>query len=240
MSPADPAEFRRAVVVETLRRCPLFAGLPPTELQQVADTCSLRKYEKGDHLFHEGQVTEGFYVIQQGAVAIYRLGPAGREQIIHTFRAGDSFAEATLTMPEGAPANARAVVSTQAVLVRRGSFLELIRRQPALALRLIGSLSQRMRLLVGQIEDLTPKDVETRLMHWLVKRCPQPDGLEPYEVAIPGTKRQLAAELGTVSETFSRTLARLREMELIRSHSRSIVVLCPATLHKALQQRLRG
>lgn len=204
----------------------------------MADTCSLKRYAKGEHLFHEGQPSEGFFVIQQGAVAVYRLGPAGREQVIHTFHAGESFAEATLTMPQGMPVNARALAPTQVVLVRGGSFIELIRRQPELALRVIGSLSQRMRVLVEQIEDLTLKDVETRLLHWLLKRCPEPDAAEPCEIPIPGTKRQLAAELGTVSETFSRTLARLQKLELIRSHPRSITVLSPAKLQAVLRQRL--
>ena len=35
-------------------------------------------------------------------------------------------------------------------------------------------MSSHLRVLVGQLEDLTLKDVETRLANWLIKRCPNP------------------------------------------------------------------
>jgi hypothetical protein len=63
-------------------------------------------------------------------------------------------------------------------------------------------------VLVGQIEELPEKDVETRLANRLVKRCPNP---QPVTIELTMTKRVPTAELGTVSETFSRTLAKFRE-----------------------------
>jgi hypothetical protein len=40
---------------------------------------------------------------------IHRVNAAGKEQIIHIFRAGESFAEAGLATPTGYPADARAL-----------------------------------------------------------------------------------------------------------------------------------
>ena len=65
---------------------------------------------------------------------------------------------------------------TQVLLVQKDGILALLKRQPELALRMLGSMSSHLRVLVGQIEDLTVKDVETRLANWLVKRCPNPQG----------------------------------------------------------------
>jgi CRP/FNR family transcriptional regulator len=52
------------------------------------------------------------------------------------------------------------------------------------------------------------------------------------------TKRVLAAELGTVSETFSRTLAKFREQKLITVKGKTITVLSPARLHELLKRHL--
>ena len=101
------------------------------------------------------------------------------------------------------------------LLVQKTGILALLKRQPELALRMLGSMSQHLRVLVGQLEDLTLKDVETRLANWLVKRCPNPHGDQPVRIELTMTKRVLAAELGTVSETFSRTLAKFREQKLL-------------------------
>ena len=53
-------------------------------------------------------------------------------------------------------------------------------------------LSSHLRVLVGQLEDLTLKDVETRLANWLVKRCPNPQSDQPVRVELTMTKRVLA------------------------------------------------
>jgi CRP-like cAMP-binding protein len=52
------------------------------------------------------------------------------------------------------------------------------------------------------------------------------------------TKRTLAGELGTISETFSRTLAHFREQKLISVKGKTIVILSPAALHQLLRRNL--
>ena len=103
---------------------------------------------------------------------------------------------------------------------------------------MLGSMSAHLRILVGQLEDLTLKDVETRLANWLVKRCPNPASDKPAKIQLPMTKRVLAAELGTVSETFSRTLAKFREQDLIHVKGKTVTVLCPAKLAALLRRNL--
>ena len=133
---------------------------------------------------------------------------------------------------------ARAVESSQVLLVQKAGILALLRRQPELALRMLGSMSAHLRILVGQLEDLTLKDVETRLSNWLVKRCPNPASDKPAKIELSMTKRVLAAELGTVSETFSRTLAKFREQGLIEVKGKTVTVLCPPKLAALLRRNL--
>jgi CRP-like cAMP-binding protein len=73
-----------------------------------------------------------------------------------------------------------------------------------------------------------------------VKRCPDPTGIKPVKIELGMTKRVLAAELGTVSETFSRTLAKFREQDLIKVEGKSITVLSPARLTELLRRHLGG
>ena len=99
-------------------------------------------------------------------------------------------------------------------------------------------MSSHLRVRVGQLEDLTLKDVETRLANWLVKRCPDSRSDKPIRIQIGVTKHVLAAELGTVSETFSRTLAKFREQKLLTVKVKTIVVLSPAKLNALLRRNL--
>ncbi len=232
------AEIRQIAVVNTLRSCQLFDGLPLADLEKIAGSTVLKTLDKGEYLFHEHDPSLGFYVVQKGAINIHRVNAVGKEQIIHVFRAGESFAEATLATQSGYPADARAVEPSQVLLVRKTEFLGLLRRQPELGLRMLGAMSLHLRVLVGQIEDLTLKDVETRLANWLLKRCSRTDSPEPVSIELRMTKRVLAAELGTVSETFSRTMAKLREQQLLSVKGKTITVLNPARLAALLRKNL--
>ena len=232
------AEFKQAAIVSTLRGCQLFAGLGAADLNAIADITFVKSLDKGDYLFREGAPSQGFYVVQKGAINVHRVNAAGKEQVIHVFRAGESFAEAALATASGYPADACALESSQVLLVEKAGFLALLKRQPELALRMLGSMSLHLRMLIAQLEDLTLKDVETRLANWLIKRCPNPESARPVTIELKTTKRVLAAELSTVSETFSRTLAALRQQKLIAVKGKTLVVLCPLKLRELLRRHL--
>src|SRR4051794_18386216 len=102
--PVSHAEFKNVALINTLRSCQLFVGLPPADLEKIADAAILKSLDKGEYLFHEGDPARGFYVVQRGAVNVHRVNAAGKEQIIYVFRAGDSFAEVALASSTGYPA----------------------------------------------------------------------------------------------------------------------------------------
>jgi CRP/FNR family transcriptional regulator len=240
MTQKELSELKQAAIINTLRSCRLFAGLAVADLQNIAAITLPKHLERGDYLFREGDPSRGFYVVQQGAINVHRVSSAGKEQVIHVFRAGESFGEATLATQTGYPADARALQSSQVLLVQKPEFIALLRRHPELAMRMLGAMSQHLRQLVGLLDDLTLKDVETRLANWLLKRCPEPESQQPLQIELPMAKRVLAAELGTVSETFSRTLAKFRHQNLITVKGRVLTVLAPARLSALLRQHLGG
>ena len=236
--PSPLAEFRTTAAANTLRSSQLFASVSPGDLETIAGFAIQKQLAKEDYLFHEGAPSEGFYVVQRGAINVHRVNATGKEQVIHVFRAGQSFAEAALASEGGYPADARAIENSTVLLIPKADFVGLLRNRPELALRMLGSMSQHLRVLVGLIDDLTLKDIESRFANWLLKRCPRPLRAAPATIQLDRTKRVLAAELGTVSETFSRTLAKLRNDQLVRVSGKTITVLNPQKLDELLRRNL--
>lgn len=232
---SEISRLRNAAIAVTLRSSQLFNGLPAAELDEIAGFAILRNVEKDAYLFREGDPAEGFYVVQKGAISVHRVSPTGKEQVIHVFRPGESLAEAALASETGYPANGRAVESSAVIVVPKGPFLSLISRRPELGLRMLGSMSLHLRVLVGLVDDLTLKDVETRFLNWLLKRCGR-NGRGPATIELKSTKRVLAAELGTSSETLSRTFAKLRDEALLEVKGATVRV--PDVV--ALEARFRG
>lgn len=229
-------EFRQAAIANSLRECQLFSGVPEEDLERIASFVVPKHLEKGDYLFREGAVAEGFYVVQSGSINVHRMSMTGKEQVICVFHAGQSFAEAALAGKEGYPANARAIESSTILLVPKTDFTELLGKRPELALRMLGAMSHHLRVIVTLVDDLRLKDVETRLANWLLKRCPRP--FSPTVIQLDRTKRVLAAELGTASETLSRTFAKFRADKLIKVAGKAITITRPLELERLLRRNL--
>ncbi len=219
-----------AALLSALRGCRMFESLGSAELQRIAEFASLRRVGRGEFLFREGEPTSGFFVTHSGAINVHRIAPDGREKTIHIFRKGESFAEATLPDGSGYPAHACCVEDGHVVFIPRAEFLDLLKIRPDLSLRMLASMSQHLRVLVNALDDLTQKDVETRLAIWLLKRCPQPITSDPVEIKLDITKTMLAGELRIRNETLSRTIAKMRTLSLIESKGRTVRIQDPLGL----------
>jgi CRP/FNR family transcriptional regulator len=217
-------------IVSIFQDCPLFEGVSEADLDTIAAITVWKTFAKGDYLFHEGTPVHGFYIVHSGAVKVHRVSFAGKEQVIRVYRANESFGEEALISDLGYAADASAVEHSQVLMTQKAEFLAVLRRQPELALCMLRSMSQHLSNLVELLDDLTLKDVKTRLANWLLQHCPNPDSREPYSIELPMTKRVLAAELGTVSETFSRTVAKFRKQRLISVEGNTLTLLSPVRL----------
>jgi CRP/FNR family transcriptional regulator, dissimilatory nitrate respiration regulator len=92
--------------------------------------------------------------------------------------------------------------------------------------------------VVALLDDLTLKDAEARCIHWILRQCPNSDESTPLEIQLEHPKRIVAAELNITSETLSRTLARLRDKQLIRTTGKTILVFNPRQLEVAMRELL--
>lgn len=223
-------ELQRAAHAVVLRGCSMFSETTGEELERIASIVEVQTVAKGGYVFREGETARGFFVVKAGAINVHRISADGVERVLHVFRPGESFAEGALGGPGTYPADARAVENSELLLLPKEPFNRLIRSNGDLALRMLASMSQHLRLLVNTVEDLQGKDVETRLTLWLLKRCPKPATDVPVEIALDVTKSVLAAELSTRGETLSRALARLRDAGQLTVEGKRIRVLSPQRL----------
>ena len=187
-----------------LRSCRLFADLDAPELRDIQAITLHREYRKGQLIFTEGEVSRGFCVLAAGTVKIYRLGPDGRERIIHVVAAGDSFAEAAMFMT-AYPATAEALSTATVLWIEKNGFKQLLGHDSKLSFKIMGALVQRLNHLRNVLTDLTLKEVPARFASYVLSLPAQPG--QPIRINI--SKTTLAQMLGTTKETFSRLLARL-------------------------------
>jgi CRP/FNR family transcriptional regulator len=210
-------------IVNHIARVPLFEGLPAEQIEDLAMIVTDQVFRKGETIFSEGEEANGFYVVITGRVKIFKLSPDGKEQILHFFGPGEPFGEVPVFTGQHFPANATAMEESRGFFFPRKSFVDLIKRNPSLALNMLAVLSKRLRRFAALIDDLSLKEVPGRLAAYLLYLSDQNKGAKDLELTI--TKAQLASLLGTIPETLSRILGKLSSQGLIETDGRRIRIL---------------
>ena len=154
--------------VDLLKRCPLFAGLKEEDLKKIRAIALPRRIGKKEILFSDGEEAKGFYVILSGKVKLYKISPEGKEQILHVVSAPDAFAEAALFLEGTYPAFAEALSDSQLLFFPKRDFVQLIEKNPQLSINMIVSLSHFLKKFASLIEELSLKEVSSRIAKYLI------------------------------------------------------------------------
>ena len=210
-------------ILNRIADMPLFEGLPGSYHEDLAMIVVEQAVKREEMIFLEGDEGTGFFVVISGRVKVFKLSPDGKEQILHLFGPGEPFGEVPVFEGRQFPANASAMEDSRLFFFPRDSFIALIKRNPDLALNMLGVLSRRLRRFTMLIEDLSLKEVPGRLAAYLIYLSEQKEGSENLELDI--SKTQLASLLGTIPETLSRILARMSKAGFIHLDGPRIRIL---------------
>ena len=96
-------------VVSVIANAPLFAGLPADQLEKAARIVLPKRFEKGELIFEDGRKADGFYVVAQGRIKVFKVSFDGKEQILHIFGPGEPVGEAPVFAGGVFPAGAQAL-----------------------------------------------------------------------------------------------------------------------------------
>lgn len=210
-------------LIHQIARLPLFQNLERKQYEDLAMILVDQVFKRGEDIFYEDDEATGFYVIVSGRVKIFKLSADGKEQILHIFGPGEPIGEVAVFTGCRFPANAQAMEESRVFFFPRKEFINLIQKDPTLALNMLAVLSQRLRRFSTLIENLSLKEVPARLAAHLLYLSEREKGATSLTLEI--SKNQLASLLGTIPETLSRILARMEKENLIRSEGKKITLL---------------
>ncbi len=201
----------------------LFQGLPENELSAIDRIAVEKRYGRGETIFFEGDEGNGFYLVMDGRVKVFKMSLQGKEQILHIFGEGEPFGEVPVFHGQPFPATAEALVKTRVLFFPRKEFVQVVTQSPSIALNMLAVLSMRLRRFASQIESLSLKEVPARLASYLLYLSEEQGGVDSIELEI--SKGQLASLLGTIPETLSRIFGKMSEEGLIEVQGRNIHLL---------------
>ena len=202
---------------------PLFNGLPEEQIVAIKKIALEKKINKGEIIFTEGDEGNGFFVVDDGRVKVFKVSTEGKEQILHIFGPGQPFGEVPVFAGQKFPANAQAIDKTRVLFFPRTSIVNLISANPSLALNMLAVMSKKLRQFAVQIENLSLKEMPARLASYLIFLANEQNKDDLVTLKI--SKGQLASTLGTIPETLSRAFAKLSGQNLINVDGKKITLL---------------
>jgi CRP/FNR family transcriptional regulator, cyclic AMP receptor protein len=206
------------------RKLSLFAELDDRELGSLAAVAKTRRYAKDDVIFHADESGDVFCVIREGKVKITMISPEGKEIILSMLGPGDFFGEMALLDDAPRSATVVAVEPLDVVTIFRNDFLEILRENFSITLKVMAELSRRVRRMSNRIESLATMDVYGRLARYFLDLA-QSQGKEldnGFVAVTRPTHQAIANTIGTSRETVSRLIHDLMRQDLLVSEGKTV------------------
>ncbi len=209
-----------------LREIALFSELSIEQLRTISEKSKIKKYAKHEFIFFEGDYYKGFYLLLKGSVKIYKLTAQGKESVVHIVKPLSIFADIPLFEGKDYPVSAQTLEESLLLFIPKDGFMEIIKKNPDISLKMLAGFAKRLKALVTQVEELSTMEVKNRLAKYLIKeiKINKTDKLiEPF-IKLNVPKTTIASYLGTITETLSRTFNKLEFEKIIRVKGKKIFI----------------
>ncbi|HRE41405.1 MAG TPA: Crp/Fnr family transcriptional regulator [Ignavibacteria bacterium] len=222
-----------------LRKITHFSELNDEQLKKIYSFCSIKRFDKNDIIFFETEPYKGFYAVMTGHIKVFKVSPDGKEQIINIFEPFMTFAEVPMfngiksgSKNQEYPANASSMENdTEVLFIPANEYIEFLKSDIDLCMKMISVLALKNSHLNMMLGNITLKDVTTRLASFILKEIEKQDSKDG-KIIIDISRYDLAAYLGTIQETLSRSLKRLQDRKILEVDGKLITVTNLSELKK--------
>jgi len=207
------------VQLDLLRNIVYFSGLSDAELEPVKALFFEKSADRGEIVVYEGEPAEALYFVASGVLKVFKTSAEGKEQILTLVRPGESFNDVPVSAGSPNLASAEAMMPVIIYGIRKASFYDFLKANSKMALNAIQLLCARVTLLVSLVEDLSFRQVTSRVAKILFEHA-RGDGDRKPKL----TQQEMAAMAGTAREMVGRSLRILEEEGTIRLERHRIII----------------
>lgn len=185
----------------------------------------LRSYNAKHVIYVENDESDYLYFVKSGQVKTYKRFKDGRELSSNIYKDGEFFGYESICCGVPQADNAATLTATELVLIAKADFMDALFNQQEMATAFIGLLSGNIRFKENQMLKLAYFSVRKRVADTLVQLATKFAENNSDSCTLKISRDDLAAFVGTASETVSRMLADFKEEKLIEKHGNAIHVV---------------
>jgi CRP/FNR family transcriptional regulator len=212
--------------IKLLSLVDIFEPLSEQEIERLDGQLPDVHLEPGQMLYGPQDQTERLFLIQKGKVRIFRTTPDGRELTLAVVESGTVFGEMALTGQQLEGAYAQAMEPSQVSTMARADLERLVLEKPEVGLKIMHVLSERLRRYETRLEDVTMKDVRSRLAG-IILLLVESEGLRTgtgYRIPAHYTHERLGTMVGANRVAVTRAFGLLQDEGVVELRRRLIHV----------------
>jgi CRP/FNR family cyclic AMP-dependent transcriptional regulator len=217
-------------VADYLRKVGIFQDLSREEIEHLFQGTVIKEYAPGTVFFTPDDSSERVFILKLGRVEVYRLTASGKRLVTRRIGPGTIFGEMGLLGQTLQGCFAEATENSLVCLATRDDILQLLRKRPDIALRLLDSVGSRLKSLEDRLEDAVFSPVKVRLTRFLLS------SLDPADNSISGyTQAEIGDAIGALRQTITEVLGDLEAQGLIEVGRKQIRVMNRPALEEIAQ-----
>jgi CRP/FNR family cyclic AMP-dependent transcriptional regulator len=226
--------------IKLLHGVPLFEGLRPEALAELACLVRQRDFVRDEVIFHKDDPGDALHVLHTGRVRIEIPSADGPPVILRVLDPGEFFGE--LALCDGKPRSASVVAMEPSVTLAlyREDFHQFLRIAPQAAIHILAVLSERLRETSERLCESIFYDTASRLARRLLQLAENgnlPDAASALRPTVTITAEELAELVGSTSERIRLELESLEQDQILTTRGDRITLLRPALLHERIQRK---
>jgi CRP/FNR family cyclic AMP-dependent transcriptional regulator len=215
-----------------LRKHPYFCDLDPEAFDQLCRYAKHLTLKRGATIVSKGDPGNSLIAVISGTVKISVSSPEGRSAILNLIGAGEIFGEVAVLDGLTRTADATANTNCEIFVIDRRDFIPFVRSQPALAMKFIELLCQRLRWTSDQVEEVILQNLPGRLASALLRLT---DKHQPGERTISITQQEISEMVGMSRESINKQLRAWAARNWVRLEHGAIVVLKAEMLRELVE-----
>ena len=218
-------------IEDVLRSSPLFAGLSPREIAELAATAREARLGAREYAFTEGDPAAWFWLVIEGRVKIVRQSKGGKDVVLELLGPGEPFGGVAVIEQRPYPASAQATEPSTILKSPRDAIMSVAERHPSIVREMAMMIARRLRAAHDAVQSFAVDPVEARLATTLLRLAAREGtaaggtrGREAIALTAHVTRQTLADMSATTVETTIRIMSRWQRDGLIHDERGRLVL----------------
>jgi CRP/FNR family transcriptional regulator len=228
-------------IIENCVTCPhredrFFCNLPPAGVKRLSEITAASSYPKGATLFVEGQAPRGVFILCAGRVKLSTSSIDGRTLIVRISEPGEVLGLPATVTGKAYELTADVIEPTQANFISRSDFLNFLRENGEVSLRVAQQLGETYHAAVAEMRSIgLSHSASEKLARFILDWCAEHDkGSGEIRARLALTHEEIAQMIGASRETVTRLFADFKKKQLIQVRGSTLIVHNKAALESFL------